>query len=160
MDIRCIWSLSFILSYTSNACSSTLASMNHKWKTVALEIFWNSYSKKMWWTGTWIDTFGTSRSAVFLNIYITCSVLGWNILSGTFATDSLHGCEPTQASYWLYFFINLLQARSLPVDKFRPTYYIINGLIYLLQVTTSSFDVTTALIHAFFFLTFDCSNQL
>ncbi|XP_071935248.1 tobamovirus multiplication protein 1-like isoform X2 [Coffea arabica] len=48
--------------------------------------------------------------------------------------DSLHGCEPTQASYWLYFFINLLQARSLPVDKFRPTYYIINGLIYLLQV--------------------------
>ncbi|XP_027112846.1 tobamovirus multiplication protein 1-like isoform X3 [Coffea arabica] len=26
------------------------------------------------------------------------------------------------------------QARSLPVDKFRPTYYIINGLIYLLQV--------------------------
>ncbi|XP_027106272.1 tobamovirus multiplication protein 1 isoform X2 [Coffea arabica] len=26
------------------------------------------------------------------------------------------------------------QARSLPVDKLRPTYYIINGLIYLLQV--------------------------
>lgn len=98
-------------------------------------------------TGNWIDAFGSTWSSVFLDVYITSSVLGRDISSGISTASMVFfnrlqllviSCNSTVV-YWCY----LVQARNLPVEKLRPTYYIINALIYLIQVLQNYWQILT-----------------
>ena len=49
-------------------------------------------------------------------------------------------------NWYRQLFYDCKQARSLPIDKLRPAYYVINGLIYIIQVMKKYLNICSIVI--------------
>lgn len=92
------------------------------------------------------DTVGSSWSSIFFNVHITCVILGRDIppgfshfwflhfISCTCLIICMNGRSKISFRWCNAILFSECQARSLPTDKLRPAYFIINGIVYFLQV--------------------------
>jgi len=126
---RCQVVCSFVIDLFLHRCS--------------LLFFWSSFQVFTWVIKIW-DVFLIQVLEMALLDFPGLLFFSTYTLLVLFWAEIYHQVSPFCSNHYLSIIVTLLQvivfhlfiqARSLPIDKLRPSYLIINGVVYAIQVT-------------------------